>query len=145
MKNADGSIDILIRRGGLLDHYTGPRDIKDWLELKNLKGQFQSLMQHKNWDNLKTVWDNPGFRAARSVAVTAYHTAVSEVQATIGEEVTPEIRDAILTEIANQLNVASVEAFGEPVSMDDFKQYVKDVTDGITDPSDFTLSADGWN
>ncbi|WP_408898010.1 hypothetical protein ACJ5H2_02625 [Nocardioides sp. R1-1] len=138
-------VDVLIRRGGLLDHYAGPRDLKDWLELKNLKSQFQALMDSKSKDDLSTLWNNPGFAGARSVALLAYNSAVNEIQATVGEEVTPEIRDAILNEIVGELNGASAEVFGETITVDDFKQYIKDVGDGVTKPTDFTLSSDGWN
>ena len=145
-------VDILVRRGGLLDHYTGPRDIKDWAGLKDLKGQVRDLMNSNGilgdggaLKNAKAIWDNPGFQAALSVSKTAYHSAIAEIQATIGDEVTPEVRDAVINEIVSQFNIASVEAFGHQITVDDFKQYMKDVTDGAFDPSDFTMSADGWN
>lgn len=114
-------VDIIIRRGGLLDHYAGPRDIADWKELKDLPSQI------KNAD-IKGVLDNSGRRALFSVATTAYKSAASEIQASLGQEIPEAAKDALIAEIVDQINVtANVEAFGEKVTVEDVKQYIDEV------------------
>lgn len=142
-------VDIIIRRGGLLDHYAGPDDIRDWAKAKDLKGQFKDLMESVKERELlgedgirasaSALLDNKALQGALSVARTAAHSAVSEVQSAIGEEVTPEVLDEILTAIVGELNGASVEAFGQPITLDDFKNYLSEVGDGLTQPTEFKI------
>lgn len=148
-ENANGNedyrqmVDILIRRGGLLDHYAGPKDIAHWAEAKNLKEQFKAILDAESasdaWDKAKLLGNNRSIHGALSVAATAVHSAVTEIQATTREEVTPAVLDAILTTIVGEFNSASVEVQGEKISVADFKKYLHEVGDGIASPNDFKL------
>lgn len=139
-------VDILIRRGGLLDHYAGPRELKDWAEARDLKGQFTTLIREAkqlNAGSTKEAWDvlndNKALNGALSVARTALHSATSEIKATGHEELTPVVLDAVITTIVNELNLASVEALGHEVTVESFKQYLAEVGDGMGERPELRL------
>lgn len=113
-------VDIIIKRGGLLEHYAGTRDASDWKELKDLPSQVKSL-------DVGGLLDNKGRKALFSVGTTAYKAALTEIQASMGE-ISDAANDAVVEEIVNQLNVTvDVEAFGEKITVDEFKAYIDEV------------------
>lgn len=136
-------VDILIRRGGLLDHYAGPMDVRDWADARNLKGQLRDLMQGDSWGDkwnaFKDISNNKAILGAMSVSKAAYQSAVQEIMATANEEIRPEVVEAVVTTIVEDLNIVSVEVFGEPVTVDDFKRYLAEVGDGIGEPTQLTM------
>lgn len=138
-------VDILIRRSGLFEHYAGPQSFKDWAELKDLKGQLNAVLQNRDRESVQALLANKGFAGLRSVAALAHTQAVNEVQATIGEEITPEISTAIMQGIVEQYNGVAVEFNGETISIADIQDFAKKAGDGITQPTDFTMGKDGWN
>lgn len=139
-------VDILIRRGGLLDHYAGARDLKGWAELKDLApSALKEKVSNDGWlKTMQYVSNNAGFLGLRSVAATAHAAAVSEVQASVGEELKSEIVQEILNEVVNQVN-AGVEVNGEKISVADVRDYMASVTDGAGDRPQWDFGADGWN
>ncbi|MFT4264690.1 MAG: hypothetical protein QM572_14985 [Nocardioides sp.] len=145
-------VDIIMRRSGVLDAYAGPRDVADWLKLKDLKGQFRSLMdsqgilgEHGALKHASELWNNPGFVASRSVAKTAYKSAVSELQESLANGVTADIGDALVSTIVEEYNSASAEVGGPQMTVADLKKDLGDIGDGVGSGPSLTVGADGWN
>lgn len=136
--------DILIRRSGLLDHYAGPRDVRDWADARNLKDQFSQLMDSVRTGDLRqartdgsALINNKAVQGSMSVARLALHSAVNEIAATVDEEVSPAVLETIVTTLVEDLNVASLEVFGEKITVEDFKNYLHEVDDGMFASPDF--------
>ncbi|HSX66540.1 hypothetical protein [Nocardioides sp.] len=134
-------VDLIIRRGGLLEHYSPVVNPKDLAKLTSLRealplfrnGDFSKAMEH--------ISDNEGLKALNgllSLGNTAVSTAMSELSATATQEVGPEVRNAVVEEVVVQLNAVSGEAFGEPITAADLNTYMDSVTDGLGEPTDFT-------
>lgn len=136
-------VDIIMRRGGLGgDHYIGPNDLKGWAELKNLApSELAQKGLYGKWDAINR---NAGLVGIKSVLQTAYAAAVSEVSASVEQEVTPVVLDAILTAVVDNFN-AGVDVGGETVTVAEMKSYIENVTDGAGDRNHFDIGADGWN
>lgn len=61
------------------------------------------------------------------MAKTAAKAALSEIQATIGENVAPELRNAAIEHIFNETVSGTVTVNGHNVTLQEFKDYIDDV------------------
>jgi hypothetical protein len=119
-------VDIIIKRGGLLEHYAGPRDASDWLKFGELSNVRSTLRDEGVLKAGQDVWANEGFQAARSVAKTAYAAAKTEIEASLGQEIPNAVKDAVLAEIVEKINV-NIEANGQKISLEEVEEYIDEV------------------